>query len=64
MEDGSLLPRDAVTQDQFSKLQVLFVVTLWEMISILELGVDEGEQLILICPVEGLDVGKVDVIQV
>ena len=35
-----------------------------EMISILELAVDEGEQLILINPVEGWDVGKVDVIQV
>ena len=51
------------TQEQFSKLQVLFVVTSWEMISILELAVDEGEQLILINPVEGWDVGKVDVIQ-
>ena len=35
-----------------------------EMISILELAVDEGEQLILINPVESWDVGKVDVIQV
>ena len=63
VEDESILSCNLVTQDQFSKLQVLFVVTLWEMISILELAVDEGEQIILIVPVEGWDVGKVDVIQ-